>query len=117
VHAPSPPLPLPPPCPPQSTCRARGPHNVASYGVDPAFKPNTASYQPDLVAPDDAPMLGVYDCGGLAAGPATYGVVEPGTGLTVNERPYCAELFNARCARRGQGVGRAGRGWADLTAE
>ncbi|KAI8467677.1 MAG: hypothetical protein J3K34DRAFT_480735 [Monoraphidium minutum] len=77
----------------QSTCS--GPLDVSSYGVDPAFKPGTSSFQADLAAPGDGPMLAAYDCGGLSGTP-TYGGVEPATGLAVNPEPYCAELYNAR---------------------
>lgn len=49
-------------------------------------------------------MLDEYDCGALAAGPPTYNLVEPTTGLTTNRRPYCAQLFNPRCA-----IGRGSR--------
>ena len=84
------------PCLPQSACRSVGPPDVTSYGVDPAFKPGTASFQPDLVAPDDGPMLSLYDCGGLAEGAPTYNLVDPTTGLVVNKPPYCAQLFNPR---------------------
>jgi hypothetical protein len=70
--------------------------DVSSYGVDPAFKPETASFQADLVAADDGPMLAVYDCDKLVSGRPTYNVLEPATGLTVNPKPYCAQLFNPR---------------------
>lgn len=92
------------PCPlraSQSACRSQGAPDTSSYGIDPAFKPGTASFQPDLVAPDDAPMLDEYDCAALAAGTPTYNLVDPLTGLTTNRRPYCAQLFNPRCGGGG----------------
>ncbi|GBF96992.1 polycystin cation channel family [Raphidocelis subcapitata] len=79
-----------------NTCRAAGAPDVTSFGVDPAFKPGAASYQPDLAAADDAPMLARYDCGGLPAGTAQYDAPDPATGLVGNPRPYCAQLFNPR---------------------
>lgn len=70
--------------------------DTSPYGVDPAFKPGAASFQPDLAAADDAPALRLYDCGGLPEGAAAYGLRDPATGLVSNPRPYCAQLFNPR---------------------
>ena len=75
-----------------------GGFDTAPYGVDPAFKAGSASFQPDLAAADDAPMLKLYNCRGLPDGAVAYDVRDPATGLVANPRPYCAQLFNPRCA-------------------
>ncbi len=79
----------------QPSCRAAS-LDLSSFGIDPAFKPGASSFQPDLASGDDGPMLRAYDCAGLASGPPTYSVTDAVTGLVVNPRPYCAQLYNPR---------------------
>lgn len=76
----------------QNTCS--GAVDKASYGVDPVFKMGSTLYNPDLFDPQDAFMLGFYNCSQLAK--PTYDLIEYPTNLTINPAPYCAELFNPR---------------------
>lgn len=63
---------------------------MASYGVDPVFKRGTTSYDPDFDDAAGKQVIAFYNCTMLAK--PTYNVSF--LNQTVNQRPYCAELYN-----------------------
>lgn len=67
--------------------------DTSAYGVDPVFKLGTPMFNPDY---DNVKTIStIYNCTKIAN--ATYNLTVEGTdGLTANNPPYCAELFNSR---------------------
>lgn len=72
---------------------------MAPYGVDPVFKAGSQSYNPDLDDPEQATVQTFYNCSKVPS--PTYNITEKVTNLTVNPPPFCAELYNPRCACQG----------------